>query len=313
MILGFEVYYRADGAILGNYKLINLPPEVILSKRLKIANLNGHDLFYEQPNIYNLKIKGKRKKFKGYLIAESEYKAYRFLAKHGLSDDEIEIFYNHHNQLYSRIDFIKWGNKLYVFSGKANFGVLMGWKLKKDSLRPILIGWKADRRHCRYFYLHHMSKKPRSIYFRELNSMSQIPKDILETLKKGYIFLSELKDEKYDILPYPPYEVRYAVKLYAPSVVNKSKPEEPPPVLKSNFILKTFLITDNDIKILDVSPGVLKSIFLKTTGNIYSPSYPNPHNEPNYEEFWRANAGYLLFAKPTCPPKTKESNEKNKV
>ncbi len=293
-----HVLYHNKSLIIGNFRYINIDPGLLL--------LNGISPFEVTergkviiPRKLTLRIGNKKRTFRGFFISEDDYAVQRFLLRHGvIKSMEIKRIISDslvftHKEPY----LVEWHGRTYAFEKELNNGILFGWDRRDGFIYPAVAGW-IERRPKNYFYLHRIDASKNIAHFRFVPDPKSIPQTVISTLSRGFAFNSLRMDERMDIVPFPPFETRYALRLYPPSAVLRTRDEPLPVEFNEPFIIKTFLPVSNGVRIIEPSPGVVRAFVKNINGNVYAPSYFNPHWESDYKELWKSTAGYVLLCKP---------------
>lgn len=299
MIRAFEVYYQHRSFIFGDFKYINIDPELVLFKSLvPFEGIDEKSVHF--PRKITLRIGKKKRTFRGFFIAEDEYALERCLIRNRImkSREIREVVESSWLFSYDNPYFVEWRGKTYAFSKEHMCGILSGWERRDGCVYPVVAGW-FEKRRGNYFYLHRIDATKRIAHFRFLSTPQNIPKTVIRPLSDGFIFNTISYDEEQtSIIPFAPYDVKYALRIYPPTKVIRAKEEPLPKIFNEPFIIKRFLVIPEGIKVIETSPGVVRAFVHNINGNIYMPSCPNPHWDSDYENFWRGSAGYILLCKP---------------
>jgi hypothetical protein len=298
MIEALEVQFKTEGLIIAKLKKVRFPAHLVLSKN--ITPVRSSWQFFRISEIEEdivLKIGGKEKRFNGVMIVDSESSARQFLLKHAVMEkDKIDTLLERISGPFRRRELrdVYYRGKTYFIENehlRAGGGVLCAWTGNDRTLDPIVVG----REYERYYYMQNIDAEKGIVNFRLIESVKELPENIKKGLTKGYIYCDS-NNELVGHIPFPPFDVKFAVKLPHLSALLKAKEEPVPEDLHTPFIVKTFLPVPN-IPVLKLSPGVLKSVASKITGSVYDPEFPNPHWVSDYKFIFERSAGYLLFTK----------------
>ncbi len=298
MIKAFQVHYHNKSFIFGNFRYINIDPKFVLFKNIAPMHEIDKDDFI--PTRITLRIGKKKRTFRGFFIAEDEYALQKFLIRNGIvkSNEIREIIGERWLFPFDKPYLVEWHGKTYAFSKERSSGILTGWERRDGFIYPVVVGW-FERRKGGYFYLHRIEAKRNISQFRFISTPLNIPKTIIEPLKEGFIFNSlRYGEDIIDIIPFAPYDVKYALRIYPPRKVIKAKEEPLPKMFEEPFIIKRFLQVPYGVKVIESSPGVVKTFVKHINGNVFTPSCSNPHWDSDYDGLWRMSAGYILLCKP---------------
>ncbi len=291
-----HVLYHNKSLIIGNFSHVHIDPRVLLLNRISPPEM--FDRGEVIPRVFTIRIGNRKRRFRGFFIAEDESIIQQFLLRHGVNSTEIRrILRNSCVFVYREPYTVEWRGRTYAFEKGSDSGILYGWDRRDGHIYPVIAGW-IDGRHKNYFYLHRIDVARNIARFRFVPDPGRIPQTVISPLSDGFIFSSLQIDEKIDIIPFPPFKTKYALRLYSPRMLLKSRDEQLPGEFKEPFIVKTFLPVSEGVRVIDVSPGVVRSFVKNINGHVYAPSNLNPHWEADYRELWKRTAGYVLLCKP---------------
>lgn len=308
MMQCYEILFKKEGLIIAKLKHVNFSPAFVLRNRISPSDFIHGRWFEDHPDEIVLKMGRRKKRFKGIILAESESTAKRFLIENAVMDEgKIDTLLErlrtirHHNLRY-----FSWRGREFLSSDNeyTDGRVLCGWVREDKIISSVMAGWGfAERRRFRrsewsgdYFYLHSIDNTSGRANFRKVPAVSEIPENIIRWLSKGFVFYPSMSG-LIDVVPFPPYDIRFAVKLYPLSIIKKVKQEKPPSLFDTPCIIKTFLPV-SQVPLIDISPGELKSVLNNIVDNVYDPEFPNPHWATDYKFILEHSTGYLLFVKP---------------
>lgn len=299
MVEVIQVQHHNKSLMIGNFRYINIDPRLLILKGFSPFELDEYEKVLI-PQRFTLRIGNKKRKFRGFFISEDVYAVQRFLLRYGVmkSMDIHRIISD--SYAFSSVNpyLVEWHGKTYAFVKELSSGILTGWNRSDGIIYPVIAGWIEKRRDKNYFYLHRIDAAKNMVHFRFVNDPKNIPPSIILSLSKGFIFNSLRMDEGVDIIPFPPFEIKYALKLYPPSKILRTKNEPLPDEFNEPYIIRTFLPASKGVRVIDASPGIVRTFVQNINVNVYAPSYSNPYWESDYKELWRRSAGYILLCKP---------------
>lgn len=310
-----EIYIPPRIVLERGFAPIDLPEEIELGRfKVKGKVLEGivvgdveddvdefvryHGVPETEPDLREMFVKrsGRRRKFPRRPLSVSGYDVHR----HSYVPEEHKLLLQ-----YS----VK--GETYLLKEASNPIFIFKWIEEKGKISPIICGRIPQkngfrRKECLYLY-YSGYKKGKSFFMNFVEDYERLPEKIRNNLNGEYGYGEsgryrlgrEIIVEPFiDPLPFPPYEVVGALRLQKPEEVEKASEKKISKVLEDIFILKTFLLVEEPINVMEVSAGELKVFAKGIQGDIFDPKVTAEDFMEEYRRLWSSSSGFVLLCKP---------------
>jgi len=193
----------------------------------------------------------------------------------------------------------------YLLRRNVGLFVVFKWFESNSRITARLCGKDGDW----FFYYLGGSKCTRTLKFTK-----SVPKELVADFGVDYGYY-QFTDRDYefresepgptwsfvDPLPFPPYEVVGALRLFPPEKVVGEKDGTLPKEFQEVFVLRAVLVLDEPVPVISLSPKELLAFANHITGDIFDPSTLAEYPENEYKELWQWCNHFVLLSKPRWP------------